>query len=129
MFYSRPMDPKLKSHLDEKEANSTSTETTNKKTKFIRVDPPKCPAIISALNKALRLSYTNLQPTGKRIMITIEMSDKMDKPCLGAKNITCLEAAVTMLLSIIRVEREVCVAVFSNERIHPVVIDKSSTNF
>lgn len=111
----RPIDPKLQQHLESKGCAD----------KIVNPAPPQCAPIFSALNKALQLSYANLQPTGKRIMITIDMSSKMDNSCLKTKNVTCLEAAVTMILSIVRVEREVCVAVFANNKIIPVTIDQS----
>lgn len=113
------MDPQLKKHLQSKEAKSDGKEEEKKK------ETPKCPTIVSALNKTMQLSYGNLQPMGKRVMIAIEVSDKMNGPCLKTKTISCLEAAVITTLSILKTEREVYVVVFNENQITPVILEKS----
>lgn len=117
------MDPKLLKHLEEKQAAATN-EPDTKKRKLGQVETVKCTAITSALNQTLQLAYRNVQPTGKRFMITIDMSSKMSGSCLTAKNISCLDAALTMTLSILKLEKEVCVAVFNDNKISPVMLDK-----
>lgn len=120
------MDPRLIKHLKNKEATlgvksglgEGSSEEKKKET-------PKSPAIISALNKTLQLSYENFKPTGKRYLITIEISEKMKKPCLKTKNLSCLEAALSMTLLFLKTERDVTIAVFNNHQINVVHLDKS----
>lgn len=115
------MDPQLKKHLQSKEGKGDDDVKEEEKKK----ETPKCPAIVSALNKTMQLSYGNLQPTGKRIMIAIELSDKMNGPCLKTKTISCLEAALITTLSILKTEREVYISVFNENQITPIILEKS----
>lgn len=122
------MDPKLIKHLEEKQAAANIGEPESKIPKIGQVEITKCTAITSALNKSLQLAYSNLKPTGKRFMISIDMCSKMNNPCLKAKNVSCLEAALTMTLSILKMEKEVCVVVFNDNKVSPVMLDKGKLN-
>lgn len=118
------MDPQLKKHLLAKEALNAKNEAKPEQPEK-KKETPKCPAIVTALNKTLHQSYANLQPTGKRIMITIEVSHRMENPCLKTKTLSCLEAAIITALAVLKTEREVVVAVFNNNLISPVALEKS----
>lgn len=118
------MDPRLIKHLKTKES-TLGMKSVHVQEEEKKKDLPKSPAIVTALNKTLQLSYGNLKTIGKKILITIEVSDRMNKPCLKTKNLTCLEAALSMTLLYLKTEREVTIAVFNNHVISVVNLDKS----
>lgn len=113
------MDPKLKQHLKEKEGKEVVEEPKKKES------PKQLSAIISAINKTLHLSYNNVHPTGKRIMIAIEISEKMENSCMKTRTVTCLEAALSMTLSILKTEKDVTLAVFNDNQVNIVSFEKS----
>lgn len=70
-------------------------------------------------------SYQNSPTTGKRYMITIDVSSKMNEKCLHNRNITCLEAAAIIALTILKAEKQVVISVFNGTSVTPISIEKS----
>lgn len=58
-------------------------------------------------------------------MVTIDVTDKMDSPCLHNKNITSLEAAAAFTMTLLKVEKDVTVAVYKQKEISVIQLDKS----
>ncbi|KAK4881562.1 hypothetical protein RN001_004881 [Aquatica leii] len=113
----KPVDPKLALHLETQE---------NEKKSEVK-EAPKCPPIISGLNKAMQISFQNPKPTGRRIMIGVEMSKRMDNQCLTTKNISCLDAATILILTLLKCEKDVTVAVFNDTKISLVALERGIT--
>lgn len=120
-------DPKLVNYLDEEEDGKQLKKGTDPdyvKPNFSYIEAPKCPKLVTALHKTLALSFGNVTSLGKRYMITIEVSEDMNKPTLKNKNITCLEAAVLMSMSIYKSEKNVTIGVFNGESITQITFEK-----
>lgn len=123
----KPKDPKLVNFLDEEEEKKQAKQETAPdyvKPNFSYIESTKCPALVTALYKTLALSYANVPALGKRYMITIEVSEDMNKPCLSNKNVSCLEAAVVLALSISKSEKNVTIGVFNGAEITQIAFDK-----
>jgi len=60
--------------------------------------------ILNALNDAFYLSFGCLQPTGKRIMLALDVSGSMSASVSGMPHLSCREAAAAMALVIANVE-------------------------
>lgn len=119
-LFFRPLDPKLLQHLVQ-EKNLTEEELTKLKTP----NEAKCPTVLSNLQKCMNVSCSNVQSLGKRYLITIDTTDKMDTPCLSRKNITGIEAAAAFAWFLLRVEKDVTVAVFKEKEVAVISLDKS----
>lgn len=124
----RAMDPKLKDHL-EKMAKPDEEPDDNS---TIQIEaainkPINCFPIVTALHKAMQASFQNITSTGRRMFIGVEVSKEMDNPCLTNKNITCFEAATMLIMSFLRTERDVTVAVFNSTEISIVSLNKHAT--
>lgn len=115
------MDPRLVKHLEE----IAEKDKSENNTLDVPRELPKCPNVVSALHKAMQISLQNQQVIGKRIMITVDMSEKMEGPCLNCKNLSCLDAASILILSFLKAEKDVTVAVFNGITISLVLLDKS----
>nr|CAH7755766.1 unnamed protein product [Callosobruchus chinensis] len=115
----KPLDPKLLDHLV-KDRNLTEAEIAKLKTP----NETKCPTVMGYLQKCMNISCSNIQPSNKRFLVTIDVTDKMDTPCLRNKNITGIEAAAAFAWFLLRVEKDVIVAVFKDKDIHIVHLDK-----
>ncbi|XP_025830389.1 60 kDa SS-A/Ro ribonucleoprotein-like [Agrilus planipennis] len=115
----KPLDPQFLEHM-EKKALEMKLQDENYKKPELTCEAPKCPSIISALHKALQISFHNLRSIGKRIMITFDTVEKMKEPCLHCKNLSCFDAATIMTLSLLRTEKDVVVAAFNDDK--PVTI-------
>lgn len=63
-------------------------------------------AIIEALSTAFDLAFENVQPTGKKFLIGLDVSGSMGSPCAGS-SIPCRTAAAAMALSLVRTEDQV----------------------
>ncbi|CAH1980455.1 unnamed protein product [Acanthoscelides obtectus] len=115
----KPLDPKLLDHLV-KERNLTEAELAKLKTP----NEAKCPIVMGYLQKCMNLSCSNVQPCNKRFLITIDVTDKIDTPCLRNRNITGIEVAAAFAWFLLRVEKDVIVAVFKDKDIYVVHLDK-----
>lgn len=83
------------------------------------------PDIVDALNEAFYLSFKNVEPIGKRILIGLDVSGSMGSPIMGSA-ISCREASAAMCMLHVRTEPLVEVMAFS-ERFMPIDIQKTDT--
>lgn len=65
------------------------------------------PAIIEALDKAYDLSFNNVEPTNKRILVAMDLSGSMDQKCAGSPVLSSLEAAAAMAVLLVRTEPQI----------------------
>ena len=79
-----------------------------------------------ALEKAYYLSFTAVKPTNKRYLLAIDVSDSMDKPCVGSNTISCRDAAAAMIMTTVRTETNCDIVAFSDV-LTPFSISKSDT--
>ena len=63
------------------------------------------PAVVDALNDAFYLAFNHLEPTGKWLLIGVDVSGSMGSPC-GTLPLTCAEGAAAMALACAKTERE-----------------------
>ncbi|XP_008216494.1 60 kDa SS-A/Ro ribonucleoprotein isoform X2 [Nasonia vitripennis] len=92
--------------------------------------PPPKPnkKIVDALNKMLNFSFSIVQPTNVHYMITINMNKTMlDSGCWQCSNVNAAEAGCLIALSLLRAEKNVTVAIFTNNGIQCVDIDMNLT--
>ena len=69
--------------------------------------------ITVALTQLFKLSYGAVTPTGKRIMLGIDVSGSMSTPVLGSKVLTCRDASIAMALLYLETEKNVSAVAFS----------------
>jgi hypothetical protein len=67
-----------------------------------------------ALTDLFRISYGAVTPTGKRIMLGIDVSGSMSSPVVGSKVLTCRDASIAMALLYLETEKNVSAVAFSN---------------
>jgi hypothetical protein len=67
-----------------------------------------------ALTDLFRISYGAVTPTGKRIMLGIDVSGSMSSPVLGSKVLSCRDASIAMALIYIETEKNVSAVAFSD---------------
>jgi hypothetical protein len=67
-----------------------------------------------ALTDLFRISYGAVTPTGKRIMLGIDVSGSMSSPVLGSKVLTCRDASIAMGLLYLETETNVSAVAFSD---------------
>lgn len=67
-----------------------------------------------ALTDLFRISYGAVTPTGKRIMLGIDVSGSMSSQVLGSKVLTCRDASIAMALLYLETEKNVSALAFSN---------------
>jgi hypothetical protein len=67
-----------------------------------------------ALTDLFRISYGAVTPTGKRIMLGIDVSGSMGSSVLGSKVLTCRDASIAMALLYLETETNVSAVAFSN---------------
>ncbi|XP_045156296.1 RNA-binding protein Ro60-like [Mercenaria mercenaria] len=82
--------------------------------------------IVKALNKAYELSFQNVQPTGKRFLLAVDVSKNMRVPCKGCPAIMCNQAAASMMMMTARTEPNCEIFGFS-ESLTQIHIDKEDT--
>ncbi|KRT80103.1 hypothetical protein AMK59_7522 [Oryctes borbonicus] len=125
----KPKDPHLIKYLESKEDVEAKilADPEYKKPNFAHQEPAKCTPVINALQRALSSSYGNLKPVNKRILVSIDASEKMNEPCLTTKNVTCLEAAVFITYSLFKANKIVTVVVFNGTNVTPVPLEKNIT--
>jgi 60 kDa SS-A/Ro ribonucleoprotein len=65
------------------------------------------PRIVEALNAAFYASFETITPTGKRMLLALDVSGSMHgAACSGASLLTCAEGAAAMSMATLRVEAE-----------------------
>ena len=67
-----------------------------------------------ALTDLFRISYGAVTPTGKRIMLGIDVSGSMSSPVVGSKVLSCRDASIAMALLYLETEKNVSAVAFSN---------------
>jgi hypothetical protein len=70
--------------------------------------------ITVALTQLFKLSYGAVTPTGKRIMLGIDVSGSMSTPVLGSKVLNCRDASIAMALLYLETETHVSAVAFSD---------------
>lgn len=110
-------------------ATAKQKEDPNVKKPESTREAAKCPQIVGALHKAMQISFENTSSTGRKFLIVIDMNDKMGESCLTCKNVVCWDAATILALCLLRVEKNVTVAVFNGNRIAIVPLEKSKFFF
>ena len=71
--------------------------------------------IVSALNKAFYDAFGNVAPTGKRVMLALDVSGSMGAPIAGL-NVTCREASAAMAMVTMRADPQSVVYGFTSGR-------------
>lgn len=71
--------------------------------------------VLAALEKAFRLSFHNVEPTGKRHLIALDVSGSMADSMLMNSHLSAREASVAMAMATIAVEPRTHVVGFSSE--------------
>jgi hypothetical protein len=65
------------------------------------------PNVIKALDKAFKLAFQNITPTGKRIKIALDVSGSMSSAyCTGSPIVSCATASVAMMITTLYVENQ-----------------------
>ena len=65
------------------------------------------PNVISALDKAFKLAFQNVTPTGKRIKIALDVSGSMSSAyCTGSPIVSCATGSVAMMMMTLWVENQ-----------------------
>ncbi|MEN8197585.1 MAG: TROVE domain-containing protein, partial [Pseudomonadota bacterium] len=71
------------------------------------------PVVSDALDQAFDQSFGFVVPTGKRILVAVDVSGSMHwSACAGSKVLNCLEAGAAMAMSFVRVEDQAHVIAF-----------------
>lgn len=64
------------------------------------------PQVIAALDKAFKLAFQNITPTGKRIKIALDVSGSMSSAfCTGSPVVNCATGSVAMMMTTLYAER------------------------
>ena len=64
------------------------------------------PNVVAALDKAFKLAFQNITPTGKRIKIALDVSGSMSSAfCTGSPIVNCATASVAMMMMTLWTER------------------------
>jgi 60 kDa SS-A/Ro ribonucleoprotein len=70
--------------------------------------------VVDALDKAFYLSFGNVEPMGKRIMLALDVSGSMQGSHIAGMNLTAREGAAAMALVTANVEPDYVVTIFSS---------------
>jgi len=62
--------------------------------------------VLDTLSTTFKMSFGNVERTGKRIMLALDVSGSMDSPTSGAPSVTCREAATAMAMITLAAEGE-----------------------
>lgn len=66
------------------------------------------PAIVEALNDAFDMAFEQVEPTGKRILVGVDVSGSMNgSRCAGSPVLGCVEAAIAMAMLFVRTEKKI----------------------
>lgn len=71
------------------------------------------PRIVDALDKAFYLAFENVEPTGKRFLLALDVSGSMEGSRVAGTNLTAREAAGALAMMIARTERSHHIVGFS----------------
>jgi 60 kDa SS-A/Ro ribonucleoprotein len=71
------------------------------------------PSIVNALRAAFKLAFGAVQPSGKRILLALDVSGSMDQPMSGTP-LSCRDGAAAMALITKNVESQVTCLAFTN---------------
>ncbi|XP_066247165.1 RNA-binding protein RO60-like isoform X2 [Euwallacea similis] len=109
----KPMDVKLIQYLqEEKKLSEADLKKAQSRPEI------KCPHIVNALNKGFDLACSNFVPTNKRYMVTIDVTAEAKRAhCIGSKFLSLQEAAVAFAIFLLRVEKDVIIATFKDDKI------------
>lgn len=72
--------------------------------------------IVSALEDAFYLAFQNVEPTGKRMLLALDVSGSMTAPAGHDSGLTCMEASAAMAMAQLAVEPNCSVVAFSANR-------------
>lgn len=71
--------------------------------------------VVDALSDAFHLAFEAVEPTGKRVLLAVDVSGSMDwSHCAGAESLTCAEGAAALALVTAKVEKDVSVKALSS---------------
>lgn len=74
------------------------------------------PAVVDALDAAFDRSFASVQPTGRRILVGVDVSGSMHGTrCAGSACLSAMEAAASMAMAFVRVEKQVEVVAFDTD--------------
>lgn len=71
--------------------------------------------IMEGLDKAMELSYANVEPTGLRFLVGMDVSGSMDTPVLGMDNLSAYEASAAYVSILNRIEPNVDIVAFGSQ--------------
>lgn len=71
--------------------------------------------IVDALNIALYKSFKNVEPTGKKILLALDISGSMWVPCVGMDQIKAIEAGAMVAMAISRTEQNYHMMAFTTQ--------------
>jgi 60 kDa SS-A/Ro ribonucleoprotein len=83
------------------------------------------PAIVDALDEAFELSFGNVVPTGKNILLAVDVSGSMQAP-VSNMALNAQQVAAAMMAITLKTEPNVDVTYFS-DRLHPVTVGRRSS--
>ncbi|HEV2181966.1 MAG TPA: TROVE domain-containing protein [Gemmatimonadaceae bacterium] len=69
--------------------------------------------VVDALDGAFYLAFENVRPSGKRIMLALDVSGSMGSPVMGMRHLSCRDAAAAMALVTAASEPEYRVVAFT----------------
>lgn len=73
------------------------------------------PKIVSALNDAFYMAFDNVEPTGKRIYIGVDVSSSMMGSTIAGTNLTAAQASAAMAMLYVRTEEKVVIKAFADQ--------------
>ncbi|XP_053389596.1 RNA-binding protein Ro60-like [Mercenaria mercenaria] len=82
--------------------------------------------IVKALNEAYEFSFRDVQPTGKHVLLAVDVSENMRVSCKGCPTIMCNQAAASMMMMTARTEPNCKIFGFS-EGFTQIRIDEDDT--
>jgi len=86
------------------------------------------PQIIDALEQAYYLSFTNVEPTGKRILLALDVSGSMEHEAIQGLGINACEASIAMAMVTARIEPNYHIVGFESKLV-PLPITKNTMLF
>ena len=77
---------------------------------------PVLSTVVSALNQAFHKAFKNVTPSGKRILLGVDVSGSMTGAhCSGARTLTCADGAIAMAMVTAGTEEKTLIRGFSHE--------------
>lgn len=70
-------------------------------------------AVTKALEQCFYLAFKNVIPTGKRILLAMDVSGSMSSPIMGS-SLSCAEAGAALAMQLVRTEADVTTLAFSS---------------